>query len=107
MNFVAIFFSLYLCCMACLPCTDTVMDRHEHIPSMMDAADTTGSSAFHDDTCPVLCGCGCCATSTTTPEPELIGFRIFVIPQTKPIVYPNPQVLNVAFSWWHPPRAIV
>ncbi len=83
------------------------MDSHEHIPNLVDAAHTTGDSAFHDDTCPVFCGCGCCATFTTTVESELIVFRFFIIPQTKPLVYPELEETRVAFTWWHPPRAIV
>lgn len=107
MRMVAVFFSLYLIWMACLPCTDKIMDTHEHHPSLTDVADTTGHSPFHDDTCPVFCSCGCCATFTIASEPELIVFRFFVVPQTKPMVYPDLQEIQVAFSWWRPPRPTI
>ena len=106
MRYVAVLFSVYLFWMAFMPCTDKIMDTHEHLPSMTDVADTTGKSPFHDDTCPVFCGCGCCATFTIAVEPELIVFRVPVIPQTKPLIYPEHREIRVAFTWWHPPRLI-
>jgi hypothetical protein len=106
MKFVAIFFSLFMFWTASLPCTDKIMDAHEHHPNMTDAADTTGRSPFHVDTCPVFCSCGCCATFTVTPEPEHIVFRVQVIPQSKPLVYPELSEIKIASAWWHPPRLV-
>ncbi len=106
MKLVAIFFSLFLFWTACLPCTDKIMDMHEHHPNMTDVADTTGESPFHEDTCPVFCSCGCCATFTVKVEPEHIVFRVPVIPQSKPFLYPELREIKIASAWWHPPRLV-
>nr|WP_137758433.1 hypothetical protein [Pontibacter sp. SGAir0037] len=82
------------------------MEKSEHHPNLVSTADTTGHSAFHDDSCPVFCGCGCCATYTIKVEPERFIFRALVKPQTRPVTYPEMRVSHYTFSLWHPPRPL-
>jgi len=104
---VAVLFSLYLFWMACLPCTDQVLDRHEHHPDLRDTAHTTGESPFHDDTCPTFCGCGCCATFTTASEIAQIAFRKpLEPPQTQPVPADIPTLRHFAYPIWNPPKAL-
>ncbi|MDX5420033.1 MAG: hypothetical protein LPK09_12525 [Hymenobacteraceae bacterium] len=104
MKIVAVIFSFFLFWTALLPCTDKIMDSHEHLPNITDVADTTGESPFHEDTCPLFCSCGCCATFTIAIEPAYLVFRIPVIPQSKPLIYPELSEIKIASAWWHPPR---
>ncbi|MDX5421103.1 MAG: hypothetical protein LPK07_03085 [Hymenobacteraceae bacterium] len=107
MKNVALLFSLYLFWMACLPCTDQVLDRHEHHPDLRDVAQTTGESPFHDDSCPTFCGCGCCATFTIAVEPELIVFRKPVEqPEPQPVAFIVPGEKHFTYPIWHPPQMV-
>ncbi|MFT2007584.1 hypothetical protein ACMA1I_02825 [Pontibacter sp. 13R65] len=107
MNFTALFFCFYLCWMACLPCTDKVLDHSEHHPNLADVSDSTGHSPFHEDSCPIFCSCGCCATYTVTVEPEQFVFKLYFKPKSKAITYPSERQLTCYYSFWRPPRPLV
>lgn len=107
MKLIAILMSALLFGLAWQPCTDKVVDRHEHAHVLVDPANTTGESPFHEDTCPVFCACTCCATLTITQEFTQLVFRFFVEPQSQPMPLLEQQEQRVAFVWWHPPKTIV
>ncbi|WP_204282013.1 hypothetical protein [Pontibacter burrus] len=99
--------SVFIFGMAWQPCTDKVVDRHEHAHILVDPANTTGESPFHEDTCPIFCACTCCATLTVTQESSQLVFRFFVELNSERVQLLVPQEKRIAFVWWHPPRSIV
>ncbi|MCC9135396.1 hypothetical protein ACFSKU_11300 [Pontibacter silvestris] len=107
MKSLATYFALYLLWMSCLPCTDQILDKHEHHPNVYDAAQSTGQSPFHENTCPIFCGCGCCAIFTIAVEPELIVFRKPIEqPETYPLFFIVPNEKHFTSSIWNPPRQV-
>ncbi|CAM3544035.1 DUF6660 domain-containing protein [Pontibacter korlensis] len=99
--------SLLLTWSAWQPCTDKIVGEHEHV-LVVDPADTTGESPFHEDTCPIFCVCHCCVTLTiVSNEFVQLVFREFVEPQAKPLHFDEQEVKSISFSLWHPPRVLV
>ncbi|WP_276495903.1 hypothetical protein [Pontibacter litorisediminis] len=107
MRITTLLLSLFMLWNAWQPCTDMVLDGHEHAQLVVDPVNTTGESPFHEDSCPIFCACVCCATLTVTQEFTQLVFRFFVEPQAKPMQLREEQEKHIAFVLWHPPRQVV
>ena len=108
MRLFALLFSVYLTCLACMPCADDV-------PVCVAQAQTSISAATHSDCgrnlgdwCSPLCQCHCCAGAVVT----LLGMTPLAFPQ--PVQWatgPRHALLVVAAptrftgAVWQPPQA--
>ncbi len=104
MKHLAIFFSIYMCFLAVMPCRDNddfgIVDKQNTLITQSHSADEQAGK----ETCTPFCSCSCCSTVRTVTTNYPIG-TIFQqeIKKTfsEPIVAALP---DQAISVWQPPQ---
>ena len=108
MRLLTLLFSLYVTCLACLPCTDEAVGCVEQAGQPTVAAHADCGRSDSGDWCSPLCQCHCCAGAMAPAAPATVAVDV------PPLVWSQPLrrrlvVANVptqpARGVWQPPRA--